>query len=180
MAPRFSSFVSTIFGLPRTVSSQSENYCAEDFARIAGGRECPVVVRGNPFADRGWDDGAFAASVVAAMQRRNLGPETRFVLHRMDETISAHRVVLSFNGDAATTAAALCAIPQEHRGEPHERSGHLRVLAVWCRDGTVLSECSGRVAGVGSPADRRFARLIAQVTRELFPMLIGPGGLKGH
>ena len=180
MSGRLSALASFILGLPRTVSSQAPSYSPDDFSRLAGGRECPVVVRGNPFADQGWSDDDFAAAVIAAMQGRNPGPTTRFTAETSREGHPAHRIILSFNAGATVTAAELCAASKGHRSEPIGPNGKLHVIAAWCRNGAVASECSGWIAGVTAPTDRRFARLIAQVTRDLFPTATEPGGLKGH
>jgi hypothetical protein len=61
-----------------------------------------------------------------------------------------------------------------------DKDGQVRVLAAWCKEGSVLSEVSGWIEGVKTPVDSRFAHLLAQVTRDLFPTETEPGGLKGH
>jgi hypothetical protein len=178
-----SNLLSAFRGLPRTISTRSAAYDVDDLAHVAGGRDCFVVVLGNPFLDRGCDGEAFIETVVAAMQGRNHGPATHFTARSSLNAHSDYRVTLLFNGGSAATARAadLCAgngprIPTESL----DARGRIRILAAWCREDLVLSEVSGWVAGVKSPVDRRFTRLIAQVTRELFPIDVQPGGLKGH
>jgi hypothetical protein len=167
--------------MPRTVAAYAPIYSVDDFARVAGGRDCLVAVHGNPFSRHGCDDDAFASAVVAAMQRQNLGPATSFTTRPSSRMDPHHHVALLFNGDATLRAADLCsATGLCGETEPLGPNGRFRVLAAWCRDGAVLAEVSGWSEGVRAPGDRHFARLIAQVTRELFPMSMSPGGLKGH
>lgn len=171
--------VSNLLALPRTVSSQAASYNPDDFARLAGAG-CSVVVHGNPFAQRGCDDRVFVAAVVAAMQGRSPGPPVRFRAHPSNDAAPGDRVVLLFNGSATARAADLCIDGKPQRSDAVGPDGRIRVLAVWCHGNTVLSECAGWVSGIRATTDRRFIRLVAQVTRDLFPMMVGPGGLKGH
>lgn len=175
-----SDLASLLLGLPRTVSSQAPSYRQEDFLRLAGVRDCPVVVRGNPFAARGCDDVRFAALVVAAMQGQNPGPAVRFTVAAADDALSDDCVVVAFNAVATLGAADLCGNARTIAAEPIAADGRVRVLAAWCHNGAVVSECSGWTGGVHAPTDRRFVRLLAQVTRELFPGIAEPGGVKGH
>lgn len=175
-----SDLATLLLGLPRTVSSQAPSYRQEDFLRLAGMRDCPVVVRGNPFAARGCDDTRFAAAVVAAMRGQAPGPDARFTLAAADDARGDHRVVVAFNAALTVGAADLCGGAGAIAADPIGTDGRVRVLAAWCRNGAVASECSGWTGGVQAPTDRRFTRLLAQVTRELFPGIAEPGGLKGH
>ena len=177
LANLFSAFL----GLPRTVSSRAPTYSADEFARLAGGRGCFVVVRGNPFADLGYADDAIVDAVIAAMQGQNPGIPTHFTARPSSAASSDHHVALLLNGGPTVRAADICsAMDLPSVSEPLGPRGRLRILAAWCRDDVVLSEVSGRIDGVRAPTDDRFMRLIAQVIRELFPVLADPGGLKGH
>jgi len=161
------------------VASHQPNYDSDDFARIAGGRDCFVVVRGNPFCDQGYDGETFVEAVVDAMQGQNWGPVTHFTARTPSGAHPDYRVSLLFNGAATVRAADLCS-GSITSIEPIGDNGRVRLLAAWCKEGSVLSEVSGWVDGVKTPVDSRFTRLIAQVTRDLFPTQTEPGGLKGQ
>ena len=171
---------STFLGLPRTMASRRPTYDSDEFARIAGGRDCHVVIHGNPFQDQGYNSETFAESVVAAMQGQNWGPVTRFTARASANTHPDYRVTLLFNGPTSVRASDLCSGTVTNAHSAENTQGRMRVLAAWCKEDSVLSEVSGWIDGVTAPTDRRFVRLIAQVTRDLFPSQTEPGGLKGH
>ncbi len=171
---------STFLNLPRTVASRRPNYDSAEFARVAAGRDCFVVVHGNPFQRQGYDGEAFVEAVVDAMQDQNWGPATHFTARTPSGAHPDYRVTLLFNGAATVRATDLCSSTVATADALENTDGRMRVLAAWCKDGAVLSEVSGWIDGVKTPIDRRFTRLIAQVTRDLFPAQTEPGGLKGH
>ena len=174
-------FLSALVGLPRTVASHRPAYDIDEFARVAGGRACRVVVHGNPFREHGYKDAEFVAAVIAAMQGQNSGPVTRFTASPSPDANPAYRVALLFNGAATVRADDLCAASATLPSvEPLGEKGRVRVLVAWCKEDAVLSEVSGWVGGVSAPTDRRFTRLVAQAVRDLFPQVTEPGGLKGH
>ena len=166
--------------LPRTVASRRPLYDFDEFARVAGGRDCFVVVHGNPFQDHEYDGEAFVEAVVEAMQGQNWGPATHFTARTPSSAHPDYRVTLLFNGAATVRAADLCSGAVATADAVDNTDGRVRVLAAWCKEGAVLSEVSGWIDDVKTPIDRRFTRLIAQVTRDLFPTQTEPGGLKGH
>lgn len=173
--------LSSYRSLPRTVSARSPVYEIDELARVAGGRDCFVVVYGNPFLDRGYDGETFIETVLAAMQGQNPGPATRFTARSSLNAHPDYRVMMLFNGAASVRADDLCAgAGALASSDGLGAKGEVRILAAWCKEGSVLSEVSGWVEGVQAPTDRRFARLIAQVTRDLFPGQTEPGGLKGQ
>jgi hypothetical protein len=171
---------SFFLALPRTVASRRPAYDSDEFARVAAGRDCFVIVHGNPFHNRGYDGEAFVEAAVDAMQGRNWGPATRFTARTPSGAHPDYRVTLLFNGTATVRAADLCSGTVRATDTIESADGRIRVLAAWCKEGAVLSEVSGWIDGVKTPADRGFTRLIAQVTRDLFPTQTEPGSLKGH
>jgi hypothetical protein len=174
----FAHLLSGFLGLPRTVASRRPLYDSDEFARVAGGRDCFVVVHGNPFQD--FDGETFVEAVVEAMQGQNRGPRTHFTAHTPSNAHPDYRVTLLFNGPEAVRATDLCAGSVALTGPSENKDGRVRVLAAWCKEGSVLSEVSGWSEGVKTPVDSRFTHLLAQVTRDLFPTETEPGGNKGH
>lgn len=174
----FTQLFSGFLGLPRTVASRRPLYDSDEFARVAGGRDCFVVVHGNPF--QGFDGEAFVGAVVEAMQGQNRGPRTHFTARTASNAHPDYRVTLLFNGPESIRAADLCSGSIAFAGSAENKEGRVRVLAAWCKEGSVLTEVSGWIEGVKTPVDSRFTHLLAQVTRDLFPTETEPGGLKGH
>jgi hypothetical protein len=169
--------LSAFRGLPRTVAARRPAYSAHDLDRITG--DCFVVVCGNPFKD--CDGETFIETVVAAMQSNTFGRKIRFTARSAADTHPEFRVTLLFNGAATVRAADLCAGNAVlETVEPSGDRGRVHMLAAWCRADEILSEVEGWIEGVKAPTDRRFARLVAQVTRDLFPPDIQPGGVKGN
>jgi hypothetical protein len=164
----FETLLSALRGLPRTVASRHSAYSAHDIERIAGKHDCFVVVRGNPFSD--CDGEAFIETVIASMQGNAFGNRVRFTARTPLNAHPDYRVVLLFNGTATVRAADLCGGSAAlETAEPLGLRGRVSVLAAWCREDAVLNEVSGWIEGVKTAGDRRFARLVAQVTRDLFP-----------
>lgn len=149
---------------PRTVSEVWPLYRPAEFGRAGGGRDTYVVPRGNPFA---MDPAQFEQLVLNNMQGQNWGQRTNFTTHPANYD-PAYKVVMLFNGPNVN-GGDLCRNPG---GVPF-RTGpqpELHVVAVYCRYDQWLTLAQGWLKGgpEGVPQDG-FARLIRQVTAELFP-----------
>lgn len=79
-------------------------------------------------------------------------------------------VALALNPAAETDAATLCADPKSVAASPAaDPPGRIEARMVFCFDGRVLSSTHGVLEGAIDPTDPRFRRMIATMTRELFP-----------
>ncbi len=150
--------------------TQDRAYSPSRFHFAAGAKDLYTVIRGNPFE---WSDGRVEALVLSAMQRGVWHIDTALVRRPTFTTRpgpAAHpdyRITLVLNPQEGVDAAALCAEPEAVAIRPG--GNDLRARMVFCRGAQVLSTSFGTVAAVDDPADPGFARMIAYMTRELFP-----------
>jgi hypothetical protein len=156
--------LSACSGAPRTTSEVWPLYRPNDFARASGGRDTYVVLRGNPLAV---PPEQFEQLVLSNMQGQNWGPRTNFTTHPTNYD-NAYKVVMLFNG-ANVNAGALCrnpgAIPFRTGAQPE-----LHVFGVYCRYDQMMTSAQGWLKAEGAGVSREgFARLIRQMTAELFP-----------
>ena len=153
-------------GAVRTTSDHSHLYTHGTFVYLTSGRDTRVVVRGNPF---NMDRKAFEKAVTDAMQGQHFGPRTNFTTGPSETARTDIRVVMLFNGPETVLAHQLCEAPEKY-GSVKEGDG-LHVTAAFCSDNYPLTEVyawAGAVPGVESPT---FARLVAQTTMDLFPLV---------
>ena len=150
--------------------TQSRLYSPTEFRFAAGGKTLYTVIRGNPFdAPQFRVEGA----VIAAMQRGMLHTDTALTRRPEFTTDAAaaarpdYRVALVLNPAAGVDAAGLCA---DSGGAPIAPPGDGIVARMaFCHLDRVLSTSHGTLASAEDPADPRFGRMIAFMTRELFP-----------
>lgn len=158
------SLLTACSSMPRTTSEVWPLYRPNDFGRAAGGRDTFVVLRGNPFA---MDPAQFEQLVLSNMQGQNWGQRTNFTTHPVNYD-PAYKVVMLFNGPNVN-GGELCANP----GAVPFRTGpqpELHVVAVYCRYDQWLTLAQGWLeSGPQGVSQDGFARLIRQVTAELFP-----------
>jgi hypothetical protein len=149
---------------PRTTSEVWPTYRPAEFARVSGGRDTAVVLRGNPFA---MDPVQFEQFVLNNMQGQNWGPRTNFTT-RPTNFDPAFKVVMLFNGPGVN-GGQLCRNP----GAIDFRTGpqpQMHVLAVFCRHDQWLTLAQGWLAADASGVSQdAFARLMRQLTADLFP-----------
>lgn len=150
---------------PRTTSEVWPLYRPADFAHTSGGRDTYVVLRGNPLA---LEPAQFEQLVLGNMQGQNWGPRTNFTTKPTDYDAS-RKVVMLFNGPPVN-GGDLCRNP----GAIPFRTGpqtELHVVAAYCRYDQFLTMAQGwlKPEGNGIP-QQGFARLIRQMTGELFPL----------
>jgi len=123
------------------------------------------VLRGAPFA---MPPAQFEQMVLANMQGQNAGPRTNFTTHPGDHD-PAYKVVMLFNGPVTASGDDLCRNP----GAAPFRSGpqqEMHVLAVFCRYDAPRTKVDGWLkADASGVSPDGFAKLVQQVTRELFP-----------
>jgi hypothetical protein len=149
---------------PRTTSEVWPLYRPSELGRAGGGRDTYVVLRGNPFA---MDPAQFEQLVLSNMQGQNWGPRTNFTTHPTNYE-AAYKVVMLFNGPNVN-GGELCSNP----GAVPFRTGpqpELHVMAVYCRYDQWLTKADGWLQGGPQGVSQDgVARLIRQVTAELFP-----------
>ncbi len=153
-------------GAVMSVSDHASIYTFGEFVYLTSGRDTRVVVRGNPL---NMDRKAFEKAVTDAMQGQHFGPRTNFTTGPSETARTDIRVVMLFNGSQTVLAHQLCEAPENY-GSVKEGDG-LHVTAAFCSDDYPLTEVyawAGSVPGVESPT---FARLVAQTTLELFPLV---------
>jgi hypothetical protein len=122
-----------------------------------------AVIRNNPFpADR--DN----AGVVAAMQRRNLGPRITFSQTPRPDDKYGYRVILDFRPPGPDTTYQCLAAPAPAAATPP--AGRIDVTGSFCVGDRSLTEASGSVDGAGGPEDARFQRLIGDIMVALTPI----------
>jgi hypothetical protein len=159
-----SGLVSSCGNLPRTTSEVWPLYRPQDFARAAAGRDTYVVLRGDPLA---MDPGQFEQTVLRNMQGQNWGPRTNFTTKPTNFDPS-YKVVMLFNGPNVN-GGELCsnpgAIPYKTGPQPE-----LHVVAVYCRYDQFMTQSQGWLTPEASGLSQEgFARLIRQMTSDLFP-----------
>lgn len=121
-----------------------------------------VEIHGDPFR---LPPAEFRAQVAALMSNQVMG---RPMILTADPQAAPHpqfRVVLAFNPPDNSDVSRLCQGAVATAAEPREK---ITVLAVFCDHDRLLSSVQGWVAKVDGPADKRFRRLLGQLTRELF------------
>ncbi len=153
-------------GAVKSVSDHAGIYTHGLFVYLTSGRDTRVVVRGNPF---NMDRKAFEKAVTAAMQGQHWGPRTHFTTGPSETARKDIRVVMLFHGSKTVLAHELCEAPEKFG--PVQDGNVLHVTAAFCSDGFALTEVyawAGSVPNVNSPT---FARLVAQTTIELFPLV---------
>ena len=150
--------------------TQERLYSPGTYRYAVGGKGLYTIVRGNPFAAPRDET---EASVIAAMQRGMLHTDTalvprpKFTTDAVAAARPAYRVALVLNPAEDIDAATLCGDPWGVALAP--RADGILARMAFCREDRVLSTSRGELAGVDNPADPRFRRLIATMTRQLFP-----------
>ena len=157
--------------------TQTRLYSPDTFRFAAGGKRLLTIVRGNPFGAPRERTEAF---VIAAMQRGMLHTDTALVRRPTFTTdVGAaarpeYRVALVLNPAEGIDAATLCGELGDVALAP--RAGGILARMAFCHEARVLTTSHGELAGVDDPADPRFRRLIAAMTRQLFPFRDFRGG----
>lgn len=141
------------------------------FNYAAGGRDLEVQTVGNPYAEQGLGDQEFPDFIVASMQGHNLGQPTNFTTAPGDTARDQYKVVIAFNPIEPATYRSLC--EGEVRSGPTEEK--VRVKAAFCQGGRssgerVLTGVRADVVAEAAPQSEAFQRMMAGVTRDLFPL----------
>ena len=141
------------------------------FNYAAGGRDLEVQTVGNPYAERGFADQDFPEFIVGSMQGRNLGQPTNFTTTPGETARDQYKVVIVFNPVEPATYRSLC--EGEAQSGPTEEK--VRVKAAFCQGGRstgqrVLTGVRADVVAEAGPDSEAFQRMMAGVTRDLFPL----------
>ena len=154
-----------------TTSPGYRNPDSRGFAQDAMARgPLPVVIQGTPFAQAE----TRTTQVVLDNMRRALTwtATPQLIADPALRPTAPFYVVMTFNS-GAPDANVQCTI-SPGGGGPQEQ-GAVRLAASFCGSRELISNTYGRIAGVDGAADPAFARLIGQVTTDLFPP---PGWLR--
>lgn len=146
-------------------------YRPQLFNYAAGGRDLTTETVGNPFAGRGIDDQEFPDVVTALMQGRNLGQATNFTATPGPTARPQYKVVIAFDPVEPASYRALC--EGQVRSGPTEET--IRVKAAFCQGGRtsgqrVLTGVRADVVATADPDSEAFQRMMAGITRDLFPL----------
>jgi hypothetical protein len=151
---------------------QERAYSPAEFRYAAQNKDLLTVIRGNPFET---EDALFRDAVVAAMQPENWGfdvafsPRTRLTEQPDDSARTEYFVAVLFDG-SDDEALAICrgddAAPEGATAAGSETSN---ARMAFCRNGQVLSMALAELDGLTDPFGEPFQRLMARLTRELFP-----------
>lgn len=143
-----------------------------------GEKNLNTVIRGNPFeASQDVVNGLIIDEMRRGLSHTDTPLRRRpvFTIDGGDENAGETRpgyvVALAFNPEAGTDAATLCAETRDVAASPTtDPAGRIVARMVFCFDGRVLSTAHGVIDGANDPKDPRFRRMIATMTRELFPL----------
>ena len=141
------------------------------FNYAAGGRDLEVRTVGNPYDEQGLGDQEFPDFIVASMQGHNLGQPTNFTTAPGETARDQYKVVIVFNPVEPATYRSLC--EGEAQSGPTEEK--VRVKAAFCQGGRssgerVLTGVRADVVAEAGPNSEAFQRMMAGVTRDLFPL----------
>jgi len=140
--------------------SRSELFYAFD------GREAAVTVVGNPFPV---EQAALDRAVTETLERMPELPRADFTTTPGESARRAYRVVMVFVPAVPVVGQALCAAPPPSGSRPVAGPDPVALQAAFCHGGNMLSSAYGEVRGAASPDDPAFRRLVAQVSRQMFP-----------
>ena len=139
----------------------------------SGVKDLPTFIRGNPFEA---SQELIDAMLIQDMRHGMLGVDTalrrrpNFTIDGAGSGSSGYWVALALNPAAGVDAATLCADPKNVEiSKAPVREGRIEARMVFCYDGRVLSTSHGVLDGAIDRNDPRFHRMIASMTRELFP-----------
>jgi hypothetical protein len=134
----------------------------DDFSAAAATGEMATVIVGNPFAEPAT---RVEAAIVGAMQGHHPRARLRFTTRPGPAALPDHRIVVMFDPPRALVPRALCADVGGLR--PAAAGPRLRLLAVFCAEGEVVSFVDASTAAAETADHPAVRRLIANVMEEL-------------
>lgn len=161
--------------------TQNRLYSPSRVFFAAGAEQFRTIIRGNPFvAPQEMVYDLIIHDMRLGLRRADtaLRRRPRFTIDTSDTGVSSdsgdsrsdYWVALALNPAAGTDAATLCADPWGVTTAPATTpAGRIEARMVFCFDGRVLSTSHGVLEQAIDPNDQRFHRMIATMTRELFP-----------
>ncbi len=150
--------------------TQDRAYSPSEFHYATANKDVRTVIRGNPFdgpKDR------LEAVILDAMQPVNWGfegpytPRTRFTTQPDGSANENYRIEVSFRRDDLAAPAAICA--GGGGGDSSSPSTAIVARMAFCYQDRLLSTTVGHLDSPEGVYDPRFHRLIARMTRDLFP-----------
>jgi hypothetical protein len=124
-----------------------------------------VVGYGSPFGD---PPAHVANTVVASMQGHNGGARMTFTTAASPPPRPRWRVVMAINPTEIRDTIKLCKLTETPTTARSE-GGNVRILAAFCQGDYAASQATGRATGVTSLDSPNFDKLVAGLTRTLFP-----------
>jgi len=149
-----------------TVGQQFHPYSPAHGNYAMNGRDTFVIVQGGGY---GVEQTAFRQAVLDNMQKSRAGLNTRFTSTPQNNPNKDYKVVMLFNGPVNAKATDLCRRPDQYASVTPMAGSETHVLAAFCQFDSLLTQVSGRAAGVTTLADARFTSLIRQTMTDLFP-----------
>lgn len=147
----------------------ASNYSPGELWPFYGGDNAlRVVSYGSPFGD---PPDRVADAVVAAMQGHTPRSVT-FSAAKAPPPKPRWRVVMALNPTELRDTQQLCTIPETPEAAPataRSQGGELRIMAAYCQGDWVATQATGRGRDITSLDSPNFDRLVADVTRALFP-----------
>ncbi len=152
---------------------QDRAYAPSEFRHAAANKPVRTVIAGNPFPKT--TERAAHDAVLAAMQPVNwhqplpFTPRTYFTDTPKGEHNPRYRVVVALNPDETKNGWKSAPCAEENTPPTLGPLDDHTVRMVFCRDEAPLSISHGTLNGNATPDDKRFRRMIARATMELFP-----------
>lgn len=144
----------------------SHNYQPISLGRFYGGDNAlRIVGYGSPFGD---PPARVADAVVAGMQGHNGGPRVTFSTAAAPPPRPRWRVVMALNPTDVRDSNALCKLTDTPT-TVRSQGGRLRILVAFCQGDYAASQATGRGKDITSMDSPNFDKLLAGLTRELFP-----------
>lgn len=119
----------------------------------------------------------FGAAVAEALPREMTDPQQNFMRDPAARNLAPFRLVMVFHGSAnapeadicgsASAAAQVVPRPPDPNGDP---AAPTSVTAAFCREQQELSRAHARITGGLDPGQAGFRFLVADVTKQLFPL----------
>ncbi len=150
--------------------TQGRAYSPSEFKYAAEGKDLRTVVKGNPFDI---PDGAFEAMVLEAMQPAHWAfelartPRTRFTSEPDGSAKLDYRVEVDFLAGALVAPGEMCERAEAPAQAAHD--GRVQARMVFCYRDQLLSTSVGGLTDVAVADDPRLLRMVARMTRDLFP-----------
>jgi len=132
---------------------------------VYAGKDSPILVNihGNPF---GGAEAMLADNVLLSMSNAISSRVLHYTTNEAEAKSTSIKVILLFGADKTANGRKICEgkLPTITPAQ----DGKVMLRAVFCSDEQLMSDVEGWVKNVTGPDDKRFKRLIGDMTRQLF------------